>query len=176
MPQDAYVRIPERRAEGIRSRAGGRPVHVMDGKQYCRVEWGGFDAPESWLRETSRELNTDVLWLVFQKQADAFAFEHWIAGELKRRLTYGVEDERVWECVDGVAEAWEADAFFSPRILERRLKVLQVIDMPGAQRQDAIEALERVWAEQRIEVGATEPAVSAGSVGPAVARYYDLPG
>jgi hypothetical protein len=54
--------------------------------------------------------------------------------------------------------------------------VLQVIDMPAKQRDGTAEELKRVWAERRIEVGATEPSVSASSAGLAVVRRYDLPG
>lgn len=175
MPHDAYLRLPVDGVESIRSRAEGRHVEVMEGKPYCRVEWTNFEPPERWLRDTSRALRTDALWLAFQKQADAFAFQHWAAGELTRRLAYGIKHERVWESADGVPEPWEADVLFSPRALERRVKVFQVVDMPAKDRDKAIDDLKRIWSERRIEVGTTEPNVSASSAGPAIIRHFDLP-
>jgi hypothetical protein len=173
MPHDAYIRIPGDGVASVRSHADGRPVHVVAGKQYCRVEWSGFDPPENWLREITIQLATEALWLVLQKQADAFAFQHWASGEVKRRLSYGVVQERVWEQVDGSPEPWEATAFFSPRALERRTRVLQVLDLPN--RDDRVADLKRLWSEQRLAVGASEPAVSASSAGLAVVEHYDLP-
>jgi len=161
--------------EEVRSRAEGRHIEAIEGKPYCRVEWTDFEPPESWLRDISRVLGTDALWLAFQKQVDALAFQHWSGGELKRRLTYGIKHERVWESADGVPEPWEADVLFSPRALERRMKVLQLIDIAAEDKDRAIGDLKRVWSERRIEVGTTEPNVSAGSAGPAIIRHYDLP-
>lgn len=175
MPHDAFIRIACSRLESVQSRAEGRRIEAVEGRAYCRVEWNDFVAPERWLRDVSRDFETDVLWLVMQKQVDAFAFQHWLAGELKRRLTHGVSgEERTWEQVDGSPEPWEAAVLFSPRALEQRLKVLQVISIPNKGK--AADDLKRIWAERRIEVGATEPLVNAGRVGPAIARYYELPG
>jgi len=175
MPHDAYVRIPSDGLARIRPLSGGRRIQVEQGKPFCRVEWDDFETPEAWLRETSRGLATDVLWLVFQKQSDAFAFEHWTNGESGRRLAYGLENERVWERVDGSPEEWEAEAFFSARALERRIRVIGVIDMPTEAREQTAGDLERIWMERRIDVGAAEPLVAAGSAGAVVARFYDLP-
>ena len=175
MPHDAYVRLVGGETEGIRARAGGRSIEVEDGSYFCRVVWDDFRAPETWLRDMSRDLETEVLWLVMQKQTDAFAFQHWLSGDLKRRLTYGVEsEERTWEEVEGAPEPWEAEVLFSAKRLDQKLKVLQVIDVPD--RDNAAAALRRIWADKRIEIGSSEPTVSAASAGPAVARYYQLPG
>lgn len=176
MPHDAYVLLPNGDAGAVRAWSGGRAVEVIDDRPYCRVEWDGFDAPVAWLRDVSRDLHTTSLWLVTQKQVDAFAFQRWDGGEMKRALAYGLTRERTWESVLGSPEPWEENLLFALRALERRLKVLQVIDLPADQRDKAVHELKRIWAERRIEVGATEPMVSTGFIGPGIARYYGLPG
>lgn len=175
MPHDAYVRLVGGETEGIRARAGDRLIEVDDASDFCRVVWDDFRAPVAWLKDVSRDLETEVLWLVMQKQTDAFAFQRWVRGDLKRRLSYGVEgQERTWEEVEGAPEPWEAEVLFSAKRLDQKLRVLQIIDVPDRDGQAA--ALRRIWAERRIEVGSSEPSVSPASAGPAVARYYRLLG
>jgi hypothetical protein len=96
VPHDAYILLPNGDAGAVRARSEGRAVEVVEGRSYCRVEWDGFDTPVAWLRDVSRDLHTTSLWLVTQKQIDAFAFQHWDAGEMKRALAYGLTRERTW--------------------------------------------------------------------------------
>jgi hypothetical protein len=86
--------------------------------EWAVVPWDDFRAPDALLREISTTLGTEVLWLSFQKQVDAFEFQHWAKGRLLRRLTFGCyEQERTWEKVEGQAEAWEAAALLDPKDL-----------------------------------------------------------
>jgi hypothetical protein len=171
---EMYVRI--RGIDGARRRVdaavAGAAVHDEEDSPYCVVLWDDFRAPEQVLEQLSRDLATEALWLVWQKQVDAFAFQRWLNGEPIRRLAYGVwEKERTWELVDGAPEPWETDAFFSPRRLEMQLKLARMY--PGGWSESD---LRRVWQEHVLEVDNDQPVLNGLDSAYVVARHYTLPG
>src|SRR5258708_2150284 len=112
-----YVRLdPERSAEMVDSTRGMvrslgtvylEPTHAV-------VAWSDFNPPEDLLQRISAKLDTEVIWLGFQKTVDALDYQRWNGGSLPRRLTFGCyERERTWEQVDGTPEDWEAGAIFN---------------------------------------------------------------
>jgi hypothetical protein len=174
-----YVRIPDDRAalEAVLIAAGGDgQLYQEPGNPYCLVLWAprDFVPPEHILRAVSRELEADVIWLAWQKQVDAFAFQRWAKGVPMRRLAYGVlEKERTWELVDGTAEPWEPAALFPPKRLELQLRVRRSHPDPGDISDDE---LRRIWREQILAVDSEHPQLVAVDVAHVVARHYQLPG
>lgn len=174
-----YVRIGERdeALEQVRTVVGeSAGVHAEPGNPYCVVLWArrDFVPPESHLERLSRELGVEVLWLAWQKQVDAFAFQRWVDGGPVRCLAYGVlEKERTWEVVDGAPEPWEAEALFPPERLERQLRVRRLYpdatELPEAE-------LRRIWNERLLVAGSRHPQLVAIDAAWVVARYYRLPG
>jgi hypothetical protein len=125
--------------------------------------------PEAEVRDLSRQLATDVLWLSFQSVVDAFAFHHWRAGAPVRSLVYGYFEERVWERVEGTQEPWEAQAFFDDA--EGLTDALEVAE--GDETEQA--ELRRMWRDKELRVGKTEPVIDARSCAHEIARHYGLP-
>jgi hypothetical protein len=173
---EIYVRtetVPDARAR-IRAAVGGAAVHEEPGNPYDVVLWDDFRAPEALLQELTRELSTEALWLVWQKQADSFAFQRWVGGEALRRLAYGVWDkERIWEQVDGEAEPWEGDALFPLSRLERQLRVSRLFPDPAGASEEEVR---RIWQERRLVVDSEHPRLVAMDAALVVARHYRLPG
>jgi hypothetical protein len=158
----------------IRGAVGSAAVHDEPGNPYAVVLWDDFRAPEALLQELSRELATEALWLVWQKQADAFAFQRWVRGVALRRLAYGVWDqERLWEQVDGEAEPWEGDALFPPSRLERQIRVSRLFPDPAGVPEEEVR---RIWQERRLVVDSEHPRLVAMDAAIVVARHYRLPG
>ena len=174
-----YVRI-DRHAnalEQVRAEVGEAPsVHVEPDNPYCVVLWAkeDFSPPEGHFERLSRGLAGEVLWLAWQKQVDAFAFQRWMDGRPVRRLAYGVlEKERTWEVVDGTPEPWEAEALFPAARLERQLHVRGLFPDPS----ELPEAeLRRVWEEHLLVVDSQHPQLVAIDAAWVVARHYRLPG
>lgn len=168
---DFYVRLkPDNKAEmldNIKTLVGGRGT-IYDEANYAVVLWDDFRPPEALFAQLSKQLHTEVIWLAFQKQVDAFAYQRWNDGERVRRLTFGCyEEERTWEEVDGSPEPWEARVIFNQTELEER-----VLDMaPDEERE-----LRAIWREQRLQVGSQEPNIDGRNVANAVAIEYRLPG
>lgn len=126
-------------------------------------------APEDALTRLSAELRCDVFWLGFQSAVDAFQYHHWREGALARSLVYGCfGDERTWDRVSGVAEAWEKDAIFSAAQLQDLLK--------GAETDADRATFERIWREGEILPGRIDPMLDARETARAVSAFYDLPG
>lgn len=145
--------------------------------QWAVVLWGELNPPESLLQEISANLDTQLIWLAFQKQVDAFEFLHWDKGQLRRRLTYGCyEQERTWEKVEGEAEAWEASALFNPRDLERELRSLKEYPPEGKSVADAEAELRAIWKDRRLAVNSAIPAIIGRDGAEKVAVAYSLPG
>jgi hypothetical protein len=143
---------------------------ISPGENYQGVTLSpeAFTPPENALSALSARLHTDVLWLSFQSTVDAFQFHHWRDGKHLRALGYGCyELERTWERVEGAAEPWERDVFFSQKDLQAALKFSE----PREKKE-----LQRIWQEGKIAVGATEPSLDASSCAHRVAGFFGLPG
>ncbi len=174
---DFYVRlIPEKKNEMLAAirKAIGNEGTVYDQGSHAVVLWHDFQPPDAVLEQLSRDFQTEVIWLVFQKQVDAFGYQRWLSGTRLRRLTFGCyEKERTWEEVDGTPEPWEAAAIFDERELENRIrrdKKYNAITDAEEQR------LRAIWREHRLEVNSEEPNIAGRDVAEAVAIAYGLPG
>ena len=126
-----------------------------------------FEAPAEKLSKISADLKTDVIWLGFQSTANAFVYHHWKGGKLARSLVYGCFEEGVWEKVEGKAEPWERKVIFPEKKLKLALKF--------APDKKAKDKLERIWKEEKVAPGESEPRISAGSCAHEIGRYYGLP-
>jgi hypothetical protein len=181
---DFYVRLdPQRRAvmlESVRSAVTGSGT-LYEKDAHAVVLWHDFNPPEGLLERLSRDLRTQVIWLSFQKQVDAFGFLHWENGSRVRRLVYGCyEKERTWEQVDGTPEAWEAAAIFDQARLERRLARARewaregIRELGNTPEEEA--RLRAIWRERRLAVDSDEPGIDGRDVAETVAIAYGLPG
>ena len=116
------------------------------------------------LVQLSVDFSTDVIWLSFQSAVDAFAFHHWRAGQALRSLVYGYKEERIWERVEGEAESWEREAFFSP------YPAKMVVSENERRR------WERICREAVLLPGQFEPCISSRESARKAAEYYHFPG
>jgi hypothetical protein len=171
---ELYVRVADvsDALPRVEAAVGDAAVFEEAGNPYCVVLWNDFRAPETVLANVSGDLSTEVLWLVWQKQVDAFAFQRWVSGKAIRRLAYGVaEKERTWELVDGEPQLWEADALFPQAKLELEVKLAREYPCGWSEGD-----LRRVWAERRLEVDSDQPTLNGLDAAYVVARHYRLPG
>ena len=150
---DFYVRLdPARRGEmldAVRSAIAGDGT-LYDQDTHGVVLWHDFNPPEALLQRLSMELDTQVIWLSFQRTVDAFEYARWESGALRRHLVYGCyEQERTWEKAEGEPESWEGEGLFGLR---------------GGE------------GPTRVEVGAFEPILEARDAAEAVAVAFGLPG
>jgi hypothetical protein len=169
-----YVRVggagvPEQMSACV----GDAPCHREASNPFCVVFHHDFHPPEAVLADLAEVLDTEVIWLAWQKQADSFAFQRWHQGKSVRRLSYGVDEERIWELVDGVPEQWEADAFFPAASLERQIRVKRML---GSESEADLAELQRIWSHRLLRAGAEDPVIVAISCAHVVARHYRLPG
>jgi hypothetical protein len=118
---------------------------------------------EQKLKDLSATFGTDVIWVLFQTTAESFLFHYWRSGEQLRALC---SNEGVWDQVEGQAEPWEAEEFWSEEVFEGALECAET----GAERL----RLRRLWQERVIRQGQTEPSVSCDSAVHAVMEHYGL--
>ncbi len=175
-----YVRLdPLRSDKSLQTlvTAVGDRGTIYPRSHWAVVLWDDFFAPDALLREISGSLATQVIWLSFQKQVDAFEFQHWANGQLQRRLTFGCyEKERTWEKVEGQPEAWEAAALFDPRDLQREIEFLKDFPPEGKTVAAAEAELRAIWSEHRLSVDSQLPNITGRDAAEAVAVAYSLPG
>jgi hypothetical protein len=127
-----------------------------------------WDVPEETLCELSNRLATDVIYLAFQSVVDAFIYFRWNSGKLVRSLTYGCQEERIWERAEGTAEPWEKQVFFKEEELQRSIEIFN--------QEDQMERLRRIWSENLLEPGESEPGLDSRECSREIARFYNLPG
>lgn len=177
---DFYARLdPDRRGQmlgSIATAVAGRGT-LYDQGTHAVVLWHDFQPPEQLLDGLSRDLRTQVIWLSFQKQVDAFEYVRWDNGTRLRHLVFGCyEKERTWERVEGEPEPWEAAAIFDAARLERRLASGRALS-PEFRRAPEEEArLRAIWRERRLAVDSDEPNIEARDVAEAAAIAHGLPG
>jgi hypothetical protein len=175
-----YVRLePARSDKDLQTLAAavGDRGTIYRRSPWAVVLWDDFFAPDALLREISGSLTTQVIWLSFQKQVDAFELQHWEKGQLKRRLTFGCyEKERTWEKVEGQPEAWEAAALFDPTDLQREIGFLKEYPPEGKTVAAAEAELSAIWSEHRLSVDSQLPNITGRDAAEAVAVAYSLPG
>lgn len=145
-------------------------AEIESSAEFLGVRMGeeDFVPPEPDLGRLSAALKTDVIWLGFQSAVDAFQFHLWRDGNHVRALVYGFfEEERTWERVEGTAEPWEREIFFSQEELNRSLRFAN----GDAHREE----LRRIWREAEISTGKIEPSLDSRDCAHTIARYYQLP-
>jgi hypothetical protein len=124
------------------------------------------EPPEQRLAELSAKIATDVIWLGYQTTAVSFIFHHWRAGEQLRALWYGCASEGTWDRVEGQAEPWEAEEFWSKDGLEAALEY--------AEGEAESRKLRRLWKERVIHKGQSQPAAGSDDSVRAVMEHYNL--
>jgi len=155
----------------------GQESMIYDQESYAVVLWKDFNPPEKFLKDLSGRLKTDVIWLVFQKQVDAFGYQHWQNGTCLRRLVFSCYDkERTWEEIDGTSEPWEKTAIFDESKLEKRLAFDKKLGSARQISENEEQKLRTIWHERRLQIGSSEPYIYGRDVAEAVAIAYNLPG
>jgi len=124
------------------------------------------EPPEQKLAELSGKFATDVIWVTCQTTAESFIFHHWRSGEQLRALWRACAHEGTWDRAEGKPEPWEAAEFWSQDALEGALEC--------AESDSERRKLERLWKEQAISKGQTEPGVSSEDAVHAVMEHYGL--
>ena len=127
-----------------------------------------WEVPEETLRELSRKLSADVIYLAFQSVVDAFMYFRWNSGTLSRCLTYGCLEERTWERIEGTPEPWEKMVFFNEQALKSAVE--------NSDDEEQTERLRRIWSENILTPGETDPWLDSRESSREIARFYNLPG
>jgi hypothetical protein len=123
------------------------------------------------LVDASRDFG-EAIGIAIQAVADLIVYDHFVAGQLTRGLTYA--GEAGWVRVVGEPEPWESRAFFSETKLAELLAALED-DLTGdALARDKAE-LERLWKTQRLEEGVPRPPVAPATFRRAIEKHFALP-
>jgi hypothetical protein len=177
--QARYVRVRDRAKDvpllqAVIARAHGSVPLVDDGN-------GPFVA---WLTETSSEsiepadladLSRDfdeALAIGAQTVADLVVYDHFVAGDRVRGLTYA--GEAGWVRVLGDPEPWEAPALFSSAKLDELKSELED-ELTGDALARDTEELDRLWKIGRLEEGSTRPPIAPVALARALEKHFSLP-
>jgi hypothetical protein len=128
-----------------------------------------LEAPD--LSEMSREYG-EAIGIAAHTVADLVLYDHFVAGDRVRGLTYA--GEAGWVRVIGDPESWEARALFSQNKLEELKSQLEEELTGDALARDAVE-LERLWTVGRLEEGSTRPPVEPVALARALEKHFSLP-
>jgi hypothetical protein len=123
------------------------------------------------LIDASRDFG-EAIGIAIQTVADVIVYDHFVAGQRARGLTYA--GEAGWVRVVGEAEPWESRAFFSETKLAELLAALEDELTGDALARDQAE-LERLWKTNRLEEGTQRPSVEPAAVRRAIERHFALP-
>lgn len=125
-----------------------------------------YQAPEQNLCALSGRLATDIVWVTYQTAAESFIYHHWHNGHVVRSLVYGCDEEGLWEKVEGQAEPWEEQAFWSDADLEAAL---------DWEEDHAIkQTLRNHWATKIIREGESIPSISSMDAVSAAMAHFGL--
>lgn len=124
------------------------------------------DVPEQELADVSAKQETDIIWVTYQTTAESFIFHHWRNGSKLRSLWYGCTNEGTWDRVEGEAEPWEAEEFWSDDALEGAIECAE----SDADRKK----LEALWKDKILSKGQTDPTIGSQSAVHAVMVHYGL--
>jgi hypothetical protein len=108
------------------------------------------------LIDASRDFG-EAIGIAVHAVADLVVYDHFVAGQLTRGLTYA--GEAGWVRVVGEPEPWESRAFFSETKLAELLAALED-DLTGDALVRDQADLERLWKTQRLEEGLPRPPVA----------------
>jgi hypothetical protein len=125
-----------------------------------------IEAPEAKLSALSAELATDIIWVTSQTTAESFVYHHWRAGSHLRALHYGCANEGTWDRVEGHADAWEKEAFWSKEDLECQLE--------SAETESERRKLRKLWADGLLIKGEIAPSAGSDTAVEAVMVHYGL--
>ena len=82
---------------------------------------GDWDALEGVAERLSSRLRVGTVMMASQTSVDAFIYRSFDAGQPRRTLRYGCDEERVWEEASGEPEAWEDAVFFEGEAVDELL-------------------------------------------------------
>lgn len=114
----------------------------------------------------------DAIALAVQTIADLVIYDHFVAGERVRGLTYA--GEAGWIRVVGEPEPWEAKALFSAAKLAELSEELEE-DLDGDLLAREKAELEKLWLAGKLEEGKQRPPVDPAGFVRAVEKHYGLP-
>jgi hypothetical protein len=123
------------------------------------------------LMDASRDFG-EAIGIAIQKVADVIVYDHFVAGQRARGLTYA--GEAGWVRVAGEPEPWESRALFAETKLAELLATLEDELTGDALARDRAD-LERLWKTQRLEEGLPRPPVDPGSLRRAIEKHFSLP-
>jgi hypothetical protein len=123
------------------------------------------------LVDASRDFG-EAIGIAIQTVADLVVYDHFVAGQRARGLTYA--GEAGWVRVVGESEPWESRALFSETKLAELLAALEDELTGDALARDKAE-LERLWKTQRLEEGLPRPSVEPVALRRAIERHFALP-
>jgi hypothetical protein len=123
------------------------------------------------LIDASRDFG-EAIGIAVQAVADLVVYDHFVAGQLTRGLTYA--GEAGWVRVVGEPEPWESRAFFSETKLAELLAALED-DLKGDALVRDQADLERLWKTQRLEEGLPRPPVAPAIFRRAIEKHFALP-
>ena len=123
--------------------------------------------------KVAQETELEVTALAIVNSMDAFLYEHYVKGKLKRRLNFGMfGKERLWNTIEGEPEPWEADFFFNKEEYEYQLEDALDDDDPD---QKEVVLVKQIYSEKRLRLGVQPPFL--GKLGMlAMAEELGLPG
>jgi hypothetical protein len=122
------------------------------------------------LSRLSREFG-EALAIGVHTVADLVVYDHFLAGERVRGLTYA--GEAGWVRVVGEAEAWERSLFSALKLAEL-CSVLEE-DFEGEALASERAELETLWRTGKLEEGNVVPPADPGVVSRAIEKHFGLP-
>jgi hypothetical protein len=142
------------------------------GKEQKRAPEQSLELADSQgLVDASRDFG-EAIGMAIQTVADLVVYDHFVAGERARGLTYA--GEAGWVRVVGEPEPWESRALFSETKLAELLAALEDELTGDALARDKAE-LERLWKAHRLEEGLPRPSVEPMTLRRAIERHFALP-
>ncbi|MGC3958445.1 MAG: hypothetical protein QM813_11040 [Verrucomicrobiota bacterium] len=122
------------------------------------------EPPEKKLSALSAKLTTDVFWVTYQTTAGSFIYHHWLDGEHLRALMYGCLKEGRWDRVEGQAEEWEEEQFWSKDSLKFCLKEA------GSEAEK--KKLKKLWEDGVLIKGSEMPSAGSDTAVEAIMDHY----
>jgi hypothetical protein len=122
------------------------------------------EPPEKKLSALSAKLATDVFWVTYQTTAGSFIYHHWLEGKHLRALMYGCVKEGRWDRVEGQAEDWEEEQFWSKDSLKFCLKEA------GSEAEK--KKLKKLWEDGVLIKGSEMPSAGSDTAVEAIMDHY----
>jgi len=154
-------------------RANFSSSEIITNSEFMHVV--GATLQQQALMDLSVQFNTDVMWLSYHSVSGGFAYYHWRTGTLLRALVYSNIEDHTWELVEGQAEDWEQQFFFTAENLADELDD-EEDDEEDKLSDEEKQRIERFWQAGQLVVGEHIPSLGAQSCAFHIATYYRFPG